>query len=136
MTVVATVSVAAVLYPVGFAISLLGSQLQCSKIGLGTSAIQAIYWALYPTLAFLLATYFPVVLAPFENTIRSFGVDGYARELALGYIMMIVSWIGTVYAIHATEKSVCVTSVDEMNAFKKKLLEELKEKDEDKTERS
>ena len=43
---------------------------------------------------------------------------------------MLATWVTTVWNIHSTEKNVCTADVNEMTAFKTKLMKELSEKQE------
>ena len=67
--------VGGILFISGFVISLLSSQLQCSKIGLTTSLKEGGIFATLPTLVFGLATAFESIRNPFKNTLESFGIS-------------------------------------------------------------
>jgi hypothetical protein len=45
--------------------------------------------------------------------------------MAVGYLMMLSTWVTTVWVVHNTERNVCVPSTAEMTAFKTQLLKEL-----------
>ena len=124
--------VALILFVCGFVISLLSSQLQCSKIGLITSLQEGGIFASLPTAVFALAMYSESVRNPFKNTLESFGISpDSSPQMAVGYLVMITCWITSVWIIHSTEKAVCVADVQEMTTFKKKLMAELQEKQEE-----
>lgn len=124
--------VALILFVSGFVISLLSSQLQCSKIGLITSLQEGGIFASLPTAVFALAMYSESVRNPFKNTLESFGISpDSSPQMAVGYLVMITCWITAVWIIHSTEKAVCVADVQEMTTFKKKLMAELQEKQEE-----
>jgi hypothetical protein len=53
-----------------------------------------------------------------------------AEVLGVAYLMMLVSWVATVWNINQTEKAVCNPDAQEMTAFKQKLIAELKQKQE------
>lgn len=126
-------AVYAAMYVVGLAISLLSSQLQCSKISWTTSAQQGAIWAAYPSVVYMLATYFELVRRPFSNTLMSFGLpEDKAEVIGVGYLVMLIGWIATVWNIHNTEKVACNPDVKEMTEFKKKLVTELQQKEEEK----
>lgn len=126
-------AVYAVLYIVGLVISILSSQLQCSKISWTTSAQQGAIWAAYPTGLYALATYFEFVRRPFSNTLLSFGLpEDKAEVIGVGYLVMLIGWIATVWNIHNTEKVACNPDVKEMTEFKQKLIAELQQKEEEK----
>lgn len=119
-----------VMFLSGFVISLLSTQLQCSKIGTSTSFKQGLISAMAPTLVYTLAAAFFVVRHPFSSTFESFGVpEDSARILGVGYITMLTAWVTTVWNIHNSEKTVCQTNLKEMTDFKKKLMAELAEKE-------
>lgn len=118
-----------ILFPIGIIISLVSSYFQCGKIGWMQSIMQGLFWMIYPATTFALVSNVDFIRLPFSRTFESFGVPATsAGMIATMYVMMIISWIGTVWNIHSTEKAVCVASVAEMDEFKKKLLAELQEK--------
>ena len=117
----------------GIIISLLSSQLQCSKIGFFESLRQGSYSALLPTGIYALSVYFEAVRSPFSNTLQSFGLPETTTNIVgVGYLAMLGMWISTVWNIHYTEKKVCVASADEMSKFKKDMLAKLQQKEEEK----
>jgi hypothetical protein len=118
-----------ILFPAGIAISVISSYFQCGKIGWGESTLQGFFWMIYPAIAFAVVSNVELVRLPFSRTLESFGVSSENSSMvAIMYVMAIISWIGTVWNIHSTEKAVCVATVAEMEEFKKKLLAELQEK--------
>jgi len=122
-----------VMFLSGFVISLLSTQLQCSKIGTSTSLKQGLISAVAPTLIYTLAAVFFVVRHPFSGTFESFGVaEESARILGVGYLTMLTAWVTTVWNIHNTEKVVCQTNLKEMTDFKKKMMAELAQKEKEK----
>jgi hypothetical protein len=127
------VGVLGVMFLSGFVVSLLSTQLQCSKIGTSTSLKQGLISAIGPPLVYTLGAAFFVVRHPFSGTFESFGVpEESARILGVGYITMLTAWVTTVWNIHNSEKVVCQTNVKEMTDFKKKLLAELAQKEKEK----
>jgi Na+(H+)/acetate symporter ActP len=127
------IAVFGVLFLSGFVVSLLSTQLQCSKIGVGTSAKQGMISALAPTLVYTLAAAFLIVRHPFSGTFESFGVpQDMAPILGVGYVTMLTAWVTTVWNVHNSEKVVCQTNLKEMTDFKKKLLAELAQKEKEK----
>jgi hypothetical protein len=128
---ISTTVVYAILLVSGFIISLISSQLQCSKIGLLESLKQGSIFAFIPSLVFALASNVDAVRSPFSNTLRSFGIaEESVKVLGIGYLVMLATWVTTVWNIHSTEKNVCTADVNEMTAFKTKLMKELSEKQE------
>jgi len=126
-----------VLFVSGLVVSLLSTQLQCSKIGVATSAKQGGISALAPTLVYTLAAIFLVIRRPFTTTFESFGVpEETARILGVGYLTMLVAWITTVWNVHNSEKAVCQTSLKEMTDFKKKMMAELAQKEKEKQQQA
>lgn len=128
---ISTAVVYSILLVSGFIISLISSQLQCSKTGVLESLKQGSIFAFIPSLVFALASNVDAVRTPFSNTLQSFGIaEESAGVLGIGYLVMLASWITAVWNIHNTEKNVCTADVNEMTAFKTKLMKELAEKQE------
>lgn len=129
---VSTVIVYAVLFAAGMIISVASSGIQCQKTAPGTHATQGAIWAVYPTVVYGLAVSFPIVRRFAVNTLKS--LLGFSQETAevfgVAYLMMLVSWVATVWNIHQTEKAVCNPDANEMTAFKQQLISELKQKQE------
>lgn len=125
------ISVYGVLLITGVILSLLSSQLNCSKINWVVSAQQGAIWASAPTLFYAITTYFEVVRNWFANPLKSFGVpEDKASIIGVGYVVMLITWVMTVSNIHNTEKVACTSDVKEMTEFKKKLMAELQAKQE------
>lgn len=120
-----------VLFVSGVILSLLSSQLQCSKINWTVSAQQGAIWASLPTVFYGITTYFEVVRSWFANPLKSFGVpEDSAQIFGVGYVVMLLTWVMTVKNIHSTEKVACTPDAQEMTEFKKKLMAELQAKQE------
>lgn len=120
------------MFLIGMIISVASSGIQCGKTDAGEHAKQGAIWATYPAVVYGLTVYFPVLRRFAVNTLRStFGLgEQYVEIAAVGYLMMLMSWIATVWNISSTEKTVCNPSVDEMAEFKQNLTQKLKEKQE------
>lgn len=126
----ATGAVFVVMFLSGFVISMLSTQLQCSKIGAGTSALQGLYSAFLPSLVYALGTYSTTVRHPFSSTFAGFGIPAETAEtLGVGYLVMLTSWVSVVSNINQSEKAVCKPDLKEMTDFKKKLMAELYQKE-------
>jgi hypothetical protein len=118
------------LFVSGMIISLISTQLQCSKIDAATSATQGAVFAVSPTLMYCLAVALQVVRKPFVETFKSFGIpEDTALILGVGYLPMLVSWITMVQNIQKSEKAACQSTLREMTDFKAKMLAELAEKE-------
>ena len=125
------IAVYGALFVSGMIISLLSSQLQCSKINWLVSLQQGAIWASLPTLFYGVTTYFEVVRNWFANPMKTFGIsETMAPVLGVGYVVMLFTWIMTVWNIHNTEKIACNPDAQEMTEFKKKLMAELQAKQE------
>ena len=120
------------MFLIGMIVSVASSGIQCGKTDAAEHAKQGSIWAVYPTIVYGLTVYFPVLRRFAVNTLRStFGLsEQYVEIVAVGYLMMLMSWIATVWNISTTEKAVCNPSVDEMSEFKQNLVKKLKEKQE------
>jgi hypothetical protein len=122
-----------ILFLSGVVISLLSTQLQCSKIGFGTSALRGIYSAILPTIVYAAGMYFEKVRKPFSSTFEDFGIaSDTSKILGLGYLVMLTSWVTIVSNINQSEKAVCKPDLKEMTDFKKKLMAELYQKEKEK----
>jgi hypothetical protein len=114
----------------GIIISLLSTQLQCSKIGFGVAVLRGLYGSVLPTIVYAVARKFNSVLHPFSSTFENFGVETKTAEIVgLGYLVMLSSWVSVVSNINQSEKAVCKPDLKEMTDFKKKLMSELYQKE-------
>jgi len=119
----------------GTIISLLSSQLHCSKIGWSESFSQGAVFGIMPTIVYAVSAIFLMIRKPFSNTLQTFGIpEMYTPVLGVGYLVMLTCWITVVNNIHKTTKAVCNPDVNEMTRFKKNLLEKIAEKEREKEE--
>jgi hypothetical protein len=117
----------------GVIISLLSTQLQCSKTGFGVAALRGLYGSAFPTIVYALARKFPRILSPFSSTFQKFGIDSQTSEVVgLGYLVMLASWVSVVSNINQSEKAVCKPDLAEMTNFKMVMMQELLQKEKDK----
>ena len=124
------IAVYILLFVSGMIISLISTQLQCSKIDAATSAAQGAISALGPTGFYCLSVIFPQVRRPFSETFKSFGIpDDTAEILGVGYLPMLLSWITMLQNIQNSEKAACQSTLKEMTDFKAKMLAELAQKE-------
>lgn len=137
---ISVLGVYGILFLIGLILTVISSQLQCSKVSWGQSALQGSYWAIFPSIVFIFASYFEVIRRPFSNTLKSFifkntvstpDSDHTVAVLAIGYLLMLSSWVSTVMATNNIGKAVCNPSVNEMTTFRNQLLNELKQKQEE-----
>ncbi len=130
---IASAVVFGIMFVSGVVISLLSTQLQCSKIGFGTSALRGLYSGIPPTIVYALASRFEMISHPFSSTFEMFGVTtDMAKILGVGYLVMLTSWVSVVSNINQSEKAVCTPDLNEMSEFKKKMMAELLQKEQDK----
>lgn len=102
---------------------------ECSKTDLTASIKNGAIAAAPPAIIFFIASFFEVVRSPFVNFFLGWGVEpNMAVNLGLGYMVLLLLWPMTVWAVHKTSKEACVASADEMTAFKTQLLAKLQKK--------
>jgi len=131
-TIISSLFVFGFLLVSGTIISILSSQLQCSKVGFLQSLKQGSIFATLPTAVFVLIRFFTILSKPFSNTLLSFGLSQESADImGEAYIVMLATWISTVWNIHSTEEAVCTADVNEMTQFKTKLMKELAQKQEE-----
>ena len=116
-------SVYGVLLITGVVVSLLSTQLQCSKISFSVAFIQGLEFATIATIPYGL-TYF--------DGFRGLLVDPVSDKLgpaaAIGFIIMLAAWPAGVLNVGHSESQTCVASAYEMTQFKDKLMKQLAEK--------
>lgn len=133
-----SLAVYGILTGIGIGISVLSSQMQCSKISGTTSAMYGAIWATAPAVVYIVSTFFQKVRSPFVNTLKiaPFGLtDETSQFIGVGYLMALTTWVMTSWVINRTERSVCNPDAREMSEFKKKLIAELKQKQQDEEEK-
>lgn len=116
-----------ILFATGLVISLLSTQLQCSKLSFSVAALEGAKFGVLPTLLYAL-TYFEVVRKPFIDFFVARGLGDSAGVLGIGYLVMLGAWVSGVWNVHNSETQTCVASVSEMTEFKDKLMKELAQK--------
>jgi hypothetical protein len=118
-----------ILFATGIVISLLSTQLQCSKVSVLTALKEGAVFGAIPTILYGLASFFEPVRKPFIDTFMSFGLDSAsASMIGMGYLLMLGAWPAGVWNVHNSEIATCVASTSEMTEFKDKLMKELAEK--------
>jgi hypothetical protein len=128
-----SMAVFGVLLVSGVIVSLVSTQLQCSKTGVSTAFKQGAISAVGPTIVYAITAVFLLIRDPYSRTFQSFGIEEEtSRILAVGYLTMLTTWITSVQNVHSSEKTVCQTDVKEMTDFKRKMLAELAEKEKQK----
>jgi len=129
MDYTATASVYGILLIVGVVVSLLSTQLQCSKISFSVALKEGALFGLAPVIVYALGSYFEPVRKPFIDAFLGFGIDlPSSTVLGFGYLMMLAAWPSAVWNVHNSEIQTCVASASEMTEFKTKLMKELAEK--------
>ena len=126
-----------VLFVAGLIVSLLSTYMQCSKTSFVTSLKWGFISSIAPTLAYTMAAAVLFVRHSFSDTFKTFGIASDTAEImGVGYVTLLIGWITMVQNIHRSEKAVCQTNVKEMTEFKKKLMAELAEKENQKEARA
>jgi hypothetical protein len=125
---IAVGSVYGVLLITGVVISLLSTQLQCSKISFSVAFLEGLKFGVIPTILYGVATYFEVVRTPFIDFFASRGLEKSAPVFGIGYLIMLGAWVSGVWNVHNSEIATCVPSTSEMTEFKEKLMKELADK--------
>ena len=121
-----------VLTLMGFGISVLISMLKCGKTSITVSLVEGSIWSALPTFLFMLTKWSPYFLNIFTIPIKGFSTSltpESAEMIAIGYVMMLGSWVMTTRMIHTTETAVCKPSSAELAKFRDDLEKELKEKE-------
>lgn len=129
------VLVYAILTLIGFGLSMLISMLKCSKSSITVSITEGAVWATLPSFLFMLTKWSSYFLSIFAVPIQGFSsslTPESAQMIAIGYVMMLGSWVMTTRMIHTTEIAVCKPSSAELAKFRDDLEKELKEKEEEK----
>jgi hypothetical protein len=121
-------AVYAILVTVGVVISLLSTQLQCSKTSFSVAILEGAKFGILPFCLYGL-TYFEAVRKPFITFFIARGLDSQTAEMiGIGYLIMLGAWVSGVWNVHNSEIATCVASTSEMTEFKDKLMKELAEK--------
>lgn len=124
---IALLSVYAVLLVTGVIISLLSTQLQCSKISFSVALLEGAKFGILPGILYALS-FFEVVRKPFIDFFAAQGLGDSATVFGIGYLVMLGAWVSGVWNVHNSETQTCVASTSEMTAFKDKLMKELAQK--------
>ena len=126
----ATVLIFASMFVVGFVLSVIMSTLQCSKRAYGISMQEGLFFSTLVTGVQWIASTFDSVRLPFARVMMMFGtLPERAEAMGVGYLMMLMSWVGITRMYHSTEVEVCKPSVDEMARVRAELLKTLAEKE-------
>jgi hypothetical protein len=124
----AVASVYGILLITGFIISLLSTQLQCSKVSFSVAFLEGLKFGVIPTILYGLASYFDTVRKPFIDIFTNWTGEKYGSIIGIGYLIMLGAWVSGVWNVHNSEIATCVASTSEMTEFKEKLMKELADK--------
>ncbi len=127
----------------GVIITIIASEIYCSKMSFLASLKSSALWSVYPTIVYAVATYFTSLRNPFVNVFKSWILSKDESDLAkvnslterstilgVGYLIMLSMWIITMIMINRVNKEACQLDLKEASKFKKNLLAELKAKQE------
>jgi uncharacterized membrane protein YdfJ with MMPL/SSD domain len=119
----AAASIYGIMLITGTVVSLISTQLQCSKVNFSVAFIQGLQFATISIIPYAL-TYFDIVrnnfISPFTNM--------FGPAIGLGLVIMLIAWpAGALNVVHS-EAQTCVSSTAEMTEFKSKLMKELADK--------
>jgi hypothetical protein len=115
-------SVYGILLITGFIISLLSTQLQCSKVSFSVAFLEGLKFGVIPTILYGLASYFDTVRKPFIDIFTNWTGEKYGSIIGIGYLIMLGAWVSGVWNVHNSEIATCVASTSEMTEFKEKLM--------------
>lgn len=128
----------------GMIITLIGSQVYCSKISFTASLKQGFLWSFFPVVIYGLATYFTKVRTPFSNVFKRWILRADEQDVAkvklmtersevygVGYLVMLSMWIIMIIMIGRANKEACEFDLEEASKFKKDLLAQLQKKQEE-----
>lgn len=128
----ATVLVFAAMFGVGFVLSIVMSTLQCSKRAYTISMQEGLFFSGLVTGVHWIASSYSAVRLPFARVMMMFGTaPEKAETMGIGYLMMLMSWVGITRMYHSTEVEVCKPSVDEMAKVKADLMKKLAQKEDE-----
>ena len=111
-----------VLYAVAF------SSAECGKQDWLASLKEAAWWGLYPVIAWILIS-IPYIRIQFDKFFMMFGVGKEAAVwVSFGYALMLGALAGIIGLRSGSIAAACVPTIDEIDAFRKKMLEEQRAK--------
>jgi hypothetical protein len=113
-----------VLYAVAF------SSAECGKQDWNVSLKESAWWGLYPLIAWVLIS-IPYIRIQFDKFFMIFGIGREAAVwVSFGYALMLGALAGIIGLRSGSIAATCVPSVDEVEAFRKKMLEQQRAKNE------
>jgi hypothetical protein len=98
----------------------------CSKTDTTVHFRQSAFWALYPTIAYIVVRSLEILRVQFDKFYR--GIDtsegGIQRAgwISVGYVMMISSLAGLYAMMDYSIEGVCIPTIDEATAFRQDML--------------
>ena len=114
---------------VGGCIIIAATFTKCGKYNVSNAFKNGALMAAFPSISFALGSFFEVVRNPFVHFFEQFGIEHEtANKFGIGYLMMLFIWPATIWGVMDGETAACVATVDEMTAFKTKMLDQLHNK--------
>uniref|UniRef100_A0A6C0CHJ8 Uncharacterized protein n=1 Tax=viral metagenome TaxID=1070528 RepID=A0A6C0CHJ8_9ZZZZ len=114
---------------VGGCIIMAATFMKCGKYNVSSAFQNGAIMGSFPTISFALGSFFEFVRNPFIHFFEGFGIEHeMAIKFGMGYLMMLFIWPATIWGVMNGETAACVATVDEMTAFKTKMLDQLHNK--------
>ena len=113
-----------VFFLAGLGLSSLISYNSCGKLDASKSATYSAVWALYPLLAWVFIRTVRYFRTKFDDV---FGVSW----VSMAYLVALISLAGMFTLYSESVQNICVPSIDEAQAFRERLADIQKKKDED-----
>ena len=108
----------------GFGFSSAVTFYDCEKIDPAVNAVQGAIWAIYPTFAWFIIRTFEVVRQYFDRFYLMFDPESTnAGWVSVGYVMTLACIVGIYGLSYNSNKAVCIASIDEVDKFRKDMLE-------------
>lgn len=108
----------------GFGFSSAVTFYDCEKVDPSVNAVQGAIWAIYPTFAWFIIRTFEVVRQYFDRFYMMFDPDSpNAGWVSVGYVMTLACIVGIYGLSYNSHKAVCIASIDEVDKFRKDMLE-------------
>jgi hypothetical protein len=117
---------------VGVGLSSLVTYSECQKTNVEAHFTQASYWAIYPTVSYMIMRVFLVLRRHFDIFYRGLDTSPAGAEragwISIAYVMMLACFIGLFPLNEYSVTAVCVPTVDEANTFRNAMLAQQAEK--------
>jgi len=123
------VGIYTIFFGLGIVYAIIFSTSECQKQNVQSALVEASWWGMYPVIAWVFIS-IPYIRIQFDKFFMMFGLTKESAVwVSFGYALMLAALAGIFSLRSAATTASCVPTVDEADAFRKRMLALQRQKD-------